>query len=120
MVEMAISLPILAFLLVITVDWARVYYYDLTILNCARQGAVYASDPLAPFQSPYAGVQQAALADATNLSPQPGVTTSNTSDGAGNPAVAVQVTWQFNTICNYPGVTNPMNLSHTVTMRLPQ
>jgi Flp pilus assembly protein TadG len=120
-VELAICLPVLMFLFLITVDWARVYYYDLTLLNCARQGALYASDPLAAAQSPYASLLQAALADATNLNPQPTVTSAATTDGSGNPAVAVTVAWQFSTVVpNYPGVTNPMNLSRTVTMRLAQ
>lgn len=120
-VELAILLPFLMFVVVIAVDWARVYYYDMTLANCARQGALYLSDPLAAAQSPYLTVTQAALADATNLSPQPTVTFgAGTPDANGNPTVQVTVAWKFSTITSYPGVTNPMNLSRTATMRVAQ
>jgi hypothetical protein len=73
---------------------------------------------VAAAQSPYASVQQAALADATNLSPQPSVNSTNGTDGSGNATIAVTVTWQFSTITSYPGITSPVNLSSTVTMRV--
>ncbi len=44
-VELAVLLPLLVFLFVVTVDFARVYYFSLTLQNCARAGAMYASDP---------------------------------------------------------------------------
>ncbi len=43
--ELALVLPILAFLLVVIVDFCRVHYYSVTLSNCARSGALYASDP---------------------------------------------------------------------------
>jgi Flp pilus assembly protein TadG len=117
-VELAVLLPFLAFLFVIAVDWARVFYYSVTITNCARQGALYGSDPLSATQSSYPSLQQAALADATNLNPQPTVTSSNGVDGSGNPYVAVTVSWPFSTITNFPGVPSQVNLSRTVQMRV--
>ena len=42
-VELAVVLPLLCFLFVIAVDFARVFYFDLTVANCARSGAIYAS-----------------------------------------------------------------------------
>ena len=112
-VELAILLPLLAFLLVIALDWARVFYYDLTIWNCARQGALYGSGAASG-----ASVQQAALADATNLTPQPSVSSASGSDANGNPTIGVTVTWQLPLITNYPGVGDAVQLSHTVWMRI--
>jgi Flp pilus assembly protein TadG len=37
-VELAVLLPVIAFLFVIAVDYARVFYYSQVIENCARQG----------------------------------------------------------------------------------
>jgi Flp pilus assembly protein TadG len=115
--ELALLLPLLAFLFVITVDFARVFYFSQVVENCARQGALYASDPKAPAANLYTSVQQAALADATNLNPQPTVTSTNGTDGAGNAYVAVTVTWPFHTITGFPGVPNNVTLSSTVQMR---
>lgn len=116
--ELAVVLPVLMFVLIITFDWARVFYYSLTVANCARQGALYGSDPIAAARSPYARVQQAALADAANLAPAPTVTSSNGTDGAGNPYIAVTVTWPFSTVSSYPGITTPVTLTSTIRMRI--
>ena len=34
-VELAFLLPFLAFMFVIAVDWARIFYYSITVTNCA-------------------------------------------------------------------------------------
>ena len=43
-VELAICLPLLVFLFVIAVDFARVYFVSITLANSARAGALYASE----------------------------------------------------------------------------
>src|SRR5262249_4910977 len=43
-VELAVLSPCLALLFVITVDFARLFYYKLTIDNCARNGAIFGSN----------------------------------------------------------------------------
>lgn len=113
-------LPLLAFLFVITVDYGRVFYYSQVIENCARKGAIYACDAVTSSQSPYASAQAAALADATNLNPQPTVTSTNGTDASGNPYVQVTVNWTFTTATSFPGVPNSVNLSRTVQMRVVQ
>jgi Flp pilus assembly protein TadG len=110
--------PFLTFLFVIAVDFARIFYFSQIIENCARQGALYASDPKAPANNRYASVSDAALADASDLSPQPTVSSSTGTDTAGNPYVAVTVTWQFQSITNFPAVPNNVTLSRTVQMRV--
>src|SRR5438874_1102361 len=101
-VELAVVLPFLAFLFVIAVDYGRIVYYSVIVENCARNGAVYASDPQAQTISPYANLQAAALADAPDLSPPPAITSVNGTDGSGNAYVDVTATWTFQTITNYP------------------
>jgi hypothetical protein len=106
------------FLFLVTVDWARVFYYSVIINNCARQGAVYASDPVAQTQSPYTSVTAAALADAPDLQPQPTVTTAAGVDEAGNPYVDVTVNWTFPTVTSYPLIGSSVELSRTVRARV--
>ncbi len=115
-VELAILLPFLAFLFVIAVDYGRVFYYSVTITNCARNGALYGCDPTGAINSPYLSIQQAALADAGNLSPSPTVTSQTGSDGSGN-FIQVTVTYPFQTITQFPGVPSNFNITRTVTMR---
>ncbi len=117
-IELALLLPILAMFFLFTVDFARLYYHYSIVTNCARNGALYGSDPTSMPESPYANVTAAALADASNLNPQPTVTSNNGVDSAGNPYVEVTVVYPFSTISNYPGLSNPINLTRTVRMRV--
>jgi Flp pilus assembly protein TadG len=120
-VELALVLPLLALLLLAAIDFARFYYHYTIVTNAARNGALYGSDPVAAAESPYyttGGLSAAALADATDLSPAPGVQWSNSYDADGNPCVVVTVTYTFWTLIGYPGIPNPVNLSQTVQMRV--
>ena len=115
-VELALVLPILGLLFVFAVDFARLYYHYSIVTNCARNGALWASDPTAAQFSPYANCTAAALADASNLSPQPTVSSPYYSpDGT---YVQVTVTYPFTTITNYPGLPNPINLTRMVQMSM--
>jgi Flp pilus assembly protein TadG len=116
-VELAVLLPVIFFLFVITVDFARIFYYSQVIQNCARQGALYASDPKAPAANLYSNLQQAALADAPSLNPQPTVTSTTGKDQTGNSYVSVTVTWPFQTVTGFPGIPSNVTLSRTVQMR---
>lgn len=116
-VELAVLLPLLAFLFVIGVDFARVYNPYVTVTNCARNGAAYGS--LGTTQSlDTTGIQAAALADAGDLSPPPTVTSTTLTDSAGNPCVEVTVTWTFQSVTNFPGVPSSLNVTRTVRMRV--
>jgi len=114
-VELALLLPMLCLLFVFAVDFARLYYHYSIVTNCARNGALYASDPTAALESPYADVTAAALADASNLSPQPTVTSTTSADGS---SVQVTVVYPFTILTNYPGISNRINLTRTVQMRI--
>jgi Flp pilus assembly protein TadG len=115
---LAVLLPFLCFIFCVAVDYARIFYFSLTVENCARSGAIYGSDPLAAAQSPFSSIQQAALADASNLTPQPTVTSANGTDSAGNPYIDVTAVWNFGTITNYPGIPSSVTLTRTVRVRV--
>ena len=118
-VELAILLPLLAFLFVVAVDFTRLFYYTLTVQNCARNGALYGSDPAGATLSPYKSIDEAALSDAKNLSPQPTVGSKTVADGK-TTYVEVTVTYPFSTITKYPGVPSSLSLTRTVKMRMTQ
>jgi Flp pilus assembly protein TadG len=136
-VEFALLLPFLAFLFVIAVDWARIFYYSITVTNCARNGALYMSQQQSAktTTSPYTDsgyvnlyvnstnpVSDAALADAPNLQPAPTVTSTTGSDSYGS-YVEVTVSYQFKTVTNFSvgqfSVPSNNNVTRTVRMYVP-
>jgi len=117
-VELALLLPLLMFMFVLAVDYGRIFFFSVTITNCARAGAVWASDPFEQTESPYTTVTQAALAEAPNFSPTPTVASSYGTDANGNPYVEVTVTGTFRTITHYPGVPTSTTLARRIRMRV--
>lgn len=115
-VELAVLLPLLVFLLLIAVDFARVFYFSLTLTNCARAGALYASDPAIQSESPFASTEAAALADATNLTPQPTISQSSGVDAVGRSFVEVSAAYSFATITGFPGIPSSLSLKRTVRL----
>lgn len=103
-VELALLLPVLSFITVATIDYSRVFFHYITIAECAQNGAMYLSNAKIAASSGYANYQQAALADATNLSPAPTVTSATGTDIAGNAYVEVTVSYTFTTVFTYPGI----------------
>ena len=112
-VELALVLPLLLFFFGIAVDFSRVFYYSQVITDCARNGAIYASDPKSPAHNLYKTVQDAALVDAGNLSPQPTVISTTGKDSAGRTYVQVTVTWEFRTVTGFPGLPKSTILTRT-------
>jgi Flp pilus assembly protein TadG len=131
-VELALVLPTLCFLFVAATDYARIFYYAITIQNCARNGAYYAADyPNNNYQYTdiygYSSLDDAIQRDATNLSPPPTYTvfygdsqagpfTSTTKPASGY--VQVTVTWTFQSITNFPGIPSNVALSRQSIMRI--
>jgi Flp pilus assembly protein TadG len=116
-VELAVLLPVLGFLFICGVDFARVFYHHVTITNCARNGAVYGSTD-ATYAANTAGIQAAALQDATNLSPTPTVSSTTGTNASGKPYVRVTVTYPFLPFASYPGYANPITITRTIEMRV--
>jgi Flp pilus assembly protein TadG len=136
-VEFAILAPFLAFLFVIAIDWARIFYYSITVRNCARNGAMYLSlkQSAKTTTSPYTDsgyvnlyansktpVTDAALADASNLTPTPTVTSTTGSDTYGN-YVEVTVAYTFHSVTHFSVanfvVPSSTNVTSTVRMYVP-
>jgi Flp pilus assembly protein TadG len=124
-VELAVVLPFMAALFVIAVDFSRVFYYQMTINNCARNGAVFGSN-LRSYQDkavirPYDTITTAATADGSSLSPPldaTNVTVTNGTGSDGNPDVTVTINYQFSSITNFPGFGMTWNLQAQSSMRV--
>lgn len=116
-IEFAVLFPFLMYLAVIGTDWARLFYYSITVEGCARAGAIYAADTAGQPESPYTSVQDAALKSAPNLNPTPTVTSSAVTV-SGRPGVQVTVSMPFTTMTNFPGVPKSQTITRTVEMRI--
>ncbi|HLJ92296.1 MAG TPA: TadE/TadG family type IV pilus assembly protein [Gemmataceae bacterium] len=116
-VELAVLLPFLAFIFVAGVDYARVFYYYLTVTNCARSGALYGCASSAN-STDTTGIQSAAKAESTELAPNLTVKSTTGTDSAGNPFVAVTVSYPFKTIAHFPGIPSSATISRTIQMRV--
>ena len=132
-VELAILLPLLAFIFLIAVDYCRIFYYSLTLDNCVRNGALFGSQvdngldgtgKLQEWQNNGALITKivdATVADGAKLTPPlsaSNVTVAKGPDANGNPMVRVTVNYQFQTISNFPGIPNQVNLVRTAQMRV--
>jgi Flp pilus assembly protein TadG len=111
--ELAILLPFLASIFLMAVDYSRLFYSYVTVTDCARNGALYGMIDNNHAQDT-SGIQNAALADASNLNPQPTVGSATGTDANGNPYVEVTVTYKFQTIANYPGIPSLVSVSRKV------
>jgi Flp pilus assembly protein TadG len=115
-VELACLLPLLVLLLLITIDFARVFYFSLTLTNCARAGALYACDPVTADESPFPSTSAAALADAKNLSPQPTIKSAYGTDSLGRQYVEVSANYTFQTLTGFAPIPSQIQLTRTVRM----
>jgi Flp pilus assembly protein TadG len=111
-------LPLLVLLFLLASDFARIFYASLTLANCARAGALYASDPVPAKESPFPSASAAALADATNLSPVPTITQVNGTDSSGRSYVEVTAAYTFTSIAWLPPIPKELPITRTVRMQV--
>jgi Flp pilus assembly protein TadG len=115
-VEMAILLPLLVLCFLLAADFARIYYFSLTLQNCARAGALYAYDPASASESPFSNVTEAAQSDAANLNPKPTITQTGGTDASGRAYVVVSAAYTFSPMASFPPIPKQVNLTRTVRM----
>ena len=117
-VEMAVLLPLLFFILLAVVDFARVFHYSTTLDDCARAGALYASEVAdrSSDLSVAAAARQAALADGASLNPP--LTAEQVEVSVADGTASVTVHYQFRSITNFPGIPSTFDLTRTVHMNV--
>jgi Flp pilus assembly protein TadG len=116
--EFAIILPIVVFLFLIAVDYCRLFYYSQIVTNCARNGAIYASDTFSAWHAIYPDLTTAAKDDAPpSIQSDLTVTSTTGSDSLGN-YVDVTVSYPFTTLTSYPGIPQLITITRTVRTRM--
>jgi Flp pilus assembly protein TadG len=115
-VELAIVLPFVVFLFLVVVDFCRVYACTQTVQGCAETAVLFAGGTALPppDTAPDDAARQAAVADGALLDPPLG------PDGVGitrdSSTVTVTVTYNFQTLVPYPGMSQTLTLQRTVTL----
>ncbi len=118
LVELALLAPILIFMLMATVDFARAYSAYIEVSNSARAGAIYGSRSKANASNANA-VRDAALADSpTIFGKAPTISSSTATDSDGYQQVTVTVNYTFTVLTGIPGLPKTVNMSRTVQMRV--
>jgi len=130
-VEMAISLPVVALLLVVVGDFARVFYAAIGVASAARAGVQYGAENYHN-GGDTANIEQAALNDGKNISGLSATTSEFCECGGQTVAcdppqcsqpqifVTVTTTASFTPILKYPGLPSSIPLSSTAVMEVQQ
>jgi Flp pilus assembly protein TadG len=137
LVEFALTTPLLMLLLVGLIETGRFAYFSILVGNAAHAGASYGAQNLQK-AADTSGMRSAVLNDGQNVSglsasPAPTIffqcwngttaqaSTATTCSQAGyHPVEYVKVgaTGRFNSLLNWPGLPQQMNLTRTATMRV--
>lgn len=115
--ELALLLPPLCFLCVITIDFARAFADVMTLAECARVGAIRGATTPADKPVSYGEVQAAALARAVDLETPPTIELRQGTDLAGGAYVEVAARYTLHPLFPYPGVPDSTPITRTVRMR---
>ncbi len=125
-VELAALLPLILFLSMASVDFARVIYVLVTLQNCARNGALYEFYKAAGFSLPsgWTSLSSAVSADAGSLTLNTPTAATPSPPLATNNYVTVTVSTEFSPIGypalrGLPSIPSSITLSQSVSMPMP-
>jgi hypothetical protein len=116
--EMAVVLPLLVFLFVMAVDFARAFSCSQVIATCAHNGAMYASGNAKRLLlvSAESAAKNAAVAEGANLSPP--LKDTDVAVTITKELATVTVTYEFSTFSRFPGLPGTVTIRRAVTMRV--
>ena len=135
MVELALMLPVLVLLLLVALDFARMFNRSMAVTDAARAGAQWGAQNRASAAN-VTGMEQAACNSMADLPCTPGTNTTASSfcqcagssgtisctspGGCANVQNFVTVTASstFNTVLTYPGLPSSVPLSASATMQV--
>jgi Flp pilus assembly protein TadG len=116
--EFALTLPLLAFLLLATADFCRVFYYAQTLQACANDAVLFSSGTAKPPSGTTStnAATSAALACGAGLFPPLQSTDVSIKSDAATSTVTVHYTFQ--PLISYPGMPGTIDLYRTATAAL--
>jgi Flp pilus assembly protein TadG len=136
--ELAVAMLVLSVLVLVTSDFGRMFYTQITVDAAARAGVQYGSQSLVN-AADTSGITSAVANDSSNITQSSGsptvsqctcISSSTTvaqcsssyhcSDNPGATYVTVTVSAPFTTLGVYPGLPNPVTLTGTAEMQVMQ
>lgn len=118
LVEMALLAPILMLLIVIAVDFGRIFYCSQIVVQCARNGALYACDGATTHESRFTSLEAATLASAPSwMANKMSVQQAIGADTYGR-YVQVTITYNFATVSNFPWLPSSYPIVRSTKMRI--
>ena len=130
-VEFSIVAGVLVLILLVAADYGRIFAASIAVTNAARAGAQYGIQNAGTWAD-LAGMQQAALNDAPDVSGMSASATNFCECTAGTPVdcatpgcssprryVSVTATASFTPLTDYPGLPGSVTLMRTAIMRAP-
>ncbi len=135
LIELALTLPVLLVLLLVALDFARMFNMSMAVTDAARAGAQWGAQNRVSAANAL-GMEQAACNSMVDYPCTPGTNTTASSfcQCAGSPGtisctspggctnvlvfVTVTATATFATVVGYPGLPSSVPLSATVTMQV--
>jgi Flp pilus assembly protein TadG len=123
-VELAVLLPVLVFWSMATVDYARLAYAQMTLQNCARNGALYEFYKKAGFSLPsgWTSLATAVQADEGSGLTVTAVATSPASSTSNYVTVTATATFApiaFPALHGLPSIPGTVTLTQSVSMPFP-
>ncbi len=134
-VELAFALPVIAMILVVAADFARLFYTYIEVINAARAAAQYGSTSVIT-AADSTGMVAAAKQDGVNVanltvtasqctcgtatSADPSCSSNYCTDDPQGNYVVVDAQTPFNTIVKYPGLPSSITLKSQAVMQVEQ
>lgn len=123
-IEAAVVLPLITVLLLACSDLGRAIHAQIVVTNAVRVGAEYGAthrftdDTRSAWEDRLREVMQEEMLSLQNSSPALLETTVTTSQpGSDEIRIDVTATYPFPMIVAWPGLSNSLDLTHSVTMR---
>ena len=120
LVEAAVVLPVMMFLIGIAVDYSRIIYSTVTLSGSSRNGAMYEFDPCSYGESNYTSYSNAAQADASNLGTNVTFSKTTSTSANGTTTVTIKSDSTFQLLSSWFILPSQKSINRTIAIRQAQ
>lgn len=118
LVEMVLTVPFLAILVVVLINSAFIFQTYITVTNAANSGAIYGASSLSASLNK-TGIRNQVLAESdTWHCPSPDIDSTTSGDGYGYTRVSVTVTCDVSDLVGFANILDDITVSYTTVRRV--
>lgn len=118
LVEMVLTVPFLAILVVVMVNSAFIFQTYITVTNAANSGAIYGASGLSAALNKTAIRDQVLAESDTWHCPSPVIDSTTSGDGYGFTRVSVTVTCEVSDLVGFANILDDITVSYTAVRRV--